>query len=302
MIINRRRRNDNPLDKGIFVALSFFVICFILYFSGFNVKMMIKWGLFGVCAVGFLLYFVNKIVSRMRARRERLMWMAVDTSVYDRKRYEALERKQAEAATKSASYEEKVVKPREEEKLKRAEEELKSVSRHWKLGGHKLGRLDDESEHLDVTEQDVPLLESEEDEPTHQLRFRGVKRSDSQEAAGRRRLNVSQDLLSQSSLSSSPQKDSSRGGDVCEGGEVGEDGDGVVTIAMKLPNQQVVQKKFSQVAKISELYTWLEELGWQTEEFEICSTYPRKHFNNQELTLSEAGIREKRCTVVAEYL
>ena len=155
------------------------------------------------------------------------------------------------ACVQSASYEEKVVKPREEEKLKRAEEELKSVSKHWKLGGHKLGRLDDESEHLDVTEQDVPLLESEEDEPTHQLRFRGVKRSDSQEAAGRRRLNVSQDLLSQSSLSSSPQKDSSRGGDVCEGGEAGEDGDGVVTIAMKLPNQQVVQKKFSQVAKIS---------------------------------------------------
>ena len=138
-----------------------------------------------------------------------------------------------------------------------AEEEVKKISRHWKGDGYKLGSLVNEpGEHSHPDESD-PLTDSkaseEEPETAIQVRHR-VKRSDSHDAAERRRLGVSQDLLRQMSSSSTSQsKDDPRETGVLAIDEHHDDNDGDddgVQIAMKLPDQQVVHRKFSKVQNI----------------------------------------------------
>ena len=139
-----------------------------------------------------------------------------------------------------------------------AEEEVKNISRHWKGDGYKLGSLVDEPgehSHPDDSDPQTESKGSEEEPKTEiQVRHRGVKRSDSHDAAGRRRLDVSQDLLRQMSSSSTSQsKDDTRETGVTASDEHRDDCDGDddgVQIAMKLPDQQVVHRKFSKVQLI----------------------------------------------------
>ena len=151
-----------------------------------------------------------------------------------------------------------MVEPREEARAKRADEEAMKFSR-WKSGGHQLGSLKrdapDKSEEgwdqLDSLEADkVDKVEGhgqEEVDPLdareHDIRLRStVLRSPSVDAAEKRRLEVSKDLLHHSlSQCSSAEQQNER--EETQGKRRVDDD--CVIIAMKLPNGKSLQQAFN---------------------------------------------------------
>ena len=157
----------------------------------------------------------------------------------------------------------------EEARAKRAEEEAMKFSR-WR-GGHQLGSLKEDApggieegqDQMESLEGDVPeeVVQDQGEvgalsDGDQELRLRStLLRSPSVEAAEKRRLDVSKDLLHRSSAQFSPA--------VQQGDRKPSQGertvpDGGVTIAMKLPNGKLLQRDFNVTEPVEVgIYVWV---------------------------------------------
>ncbi|XP_036385519.1 UBX domain-containing protein 8 [Megalops cyprinoides] len=190
------------------------------------------------------------------------------------KRKQELARKeqQEKHSEKASSYQESVLKPRQEFRLRKKEEHFyRMTGEAWKLTqGQPLGEGETSEQH------------SEEEEEAEE----GDNETPNQKAVRRRKL-------PESATRAPPPPDPPQPKRVVVlPDEPPEDAEGVVRVALRCPSGRTVRRKFLKSHNSLVLVDWLLKTGYHPAIYTICTSYPRTPLQmGKDLTLEDAGIR-----------
>ncbi|KAI1905331.1 hypothetical protein AGOR_G00014990 [Albula goreensis] len=185
-----------------------------------------------------------------------------------RKRELARKDQQEKHSEKANSYQESVLRPRQESKLKQREERFyRMTGESWKLT------------------QGQPLGEGESPEPQSQDE-EGGSDTPNQQAVRRRKL-------PESATRAPPQPErpvEKRVVTLPE--EPADDAEGVVRVALRCPSGRTVQRKFLKSENSLVLLDWLLKTGYHPAIYTVCTSYPRRPLDTgRDLTLADVGIK-----------
>ncbi|KAJ8401881.1 hypothetical protein AAFF_G00374620 [Aldrovandia affinis] len=183
------------------------------------------------------------------------------------KRELARKEQQDKHSEKANSYQESVLKPREESKLKKREERFyRMTGAAWKLT------------------EGQPLGEGESPEPLSQEE--GGNENPNQQALRRRKL-------PESATRAPPQPERPQKKRVVVlPEEPADDAEGVVKVALRCPSGRTVQRKFLKSHNSLVLLDWLLKTGYHPALYTVCTSYPRRPLDTgRDLTLEDVGIK-----------
>ncbi|KAL4617615.1 UBX domain-containing protein 8 isoform X1 [Arapaima gigas] len=252
---------------ALLAALSLSLLCVVYLkssYKGFRgVLLLAGRGLFLVVLTSWL---VSVFYPRLRSSSR------LPPSPHSRAEEEDVKRRQERArkelqekfSERASMYQESVLEPRQESKLRKKEEHFyRMTGEAWKLTpGHTLG--EDES----VPEQ----LEDEDGAPSiraarrRKLPERGARVPPPPEPRREKKVIVLPD-------------------------EPPESDEGVVRVVLRCPSGRTIQRKFLKSHSSQVLLDWMQKSGFPPALYTLCTSYPRRALDaGEELSLEDAGI------------
>ncbi|KAJ8261180.1 hypothetical protein COCON_G00169030 [Conger conger] len=181
----------------------------------------------------------------------------------------AREEQQMKHSEKATSYQESVLRPRNEFRLrKRVERFYRMTGEGWKLTqGQPLGEGESPEPHSEVKEE-----EEGSDTPNQQA----LRRRKLPEEATRAHPQPERPAVKRV---------------VVLPDEPSDDADGVVRVALRCPSGRIVRRKFLKSYNSLVLLDWLHKTGYHPAIYTICTSYPRSPLDlGGDMTLADAGI------------
>ncbi|XP_028661227.1 UBX domain-containing protein 8 [Erpetoichthys calabaricus] len=232
--------------------------------------------------LGFVTWLVSTVIPRIKS----VVWTPpkhfpediVPDAEVERKLQLARKEKQEEYRTRVAAYQENVLHPREEIKLRKKEEKFYQMTgEKWKLShGYVLG-VDENSEHISSQEPEVAF------------------ESPNVEARCRRKLPESITQLPPSPKPITSKKI------VILPEEPPFDMEGVFTIALRSPSGRIFKRRFIDSQSTQVLMDWILKLGYHPAIYTIYTTYPRRPLEaTQETTLGDIGLVKDMVLIIDE--
>ncbi|XP_038827074.1 UBX domain-containing protein 8 isoform X1 [Salvelinus namaycush] len=211
-----------------------------------------------------LSYFYPRLRSLFSSNTRSTSEYSEDEEAKQRQK-QAREELQEKHSEKAFSYQESVLRPRQESSMRKKEERFyRMTGEAWKLTeGEQLG----EGESLGQRAQE------------------DVDGTPNQEAVRRRKLPESATRL-HPKLEVPPQKRV-----VVLPEEPAEDAEGVVRVALRCPSGRTIHRRFLKSDSSSVLLDWLLKTGYHPAIYTLCTTYPRQPLViGKDISMGDAGI------------